>query len=429
MLEMRVSMVGAVAAGLLAGCASYRYPEQDIYTAYVGTYTGESGSKGIYRIVVDKNSGIVGEPQLVAEVDNPSFLARQWTTLYVASESLNKLFAYGIYPSSTTNRSWWMVDIFGTMKGGKMVPLDAMQKNNLTLLNEADTGAGPCHVVGSQEVAYLLPGFVATADYMGGSVTAWEREKDGRIGRKIATFQNTHASKATGRQQQPHAHGVTWDERYDRLLVPDLGADRVYVYKIHRGERDPVTACWPVDRIEPDTDTPWVDLPPGRGPRHVAFTPGGFANTGYYEHPYMYVLNELSNTICVYDCGPLETKGSSFTFVEEISTLPEGFDGQSTAAELAVSEDGRALYASNRGHDSIAQFRRNPKNGRLVLMACVPCGGKGPRDFALMPGGSLMLVANQNSNNIAVFRVGRDGALTPLPDGGTAIGAPVCVTF
>ncbi|MCL2105177.1 MAG: lactonase family protein [Kiritimatiellaeota bacterium] len=426
MLEMCVSMVGAVAAGLLAGCASYRYPEQDIYTAYVGTYTGESGSKGIYRIVVDKRSGIVGEPQLVAEVDNPSFLARQWTTLYAVSESLNKVFAYGIYPPHT-NDDGLTVNIFDAMKGGKMVPLDAMQKDNLTLLNEADTGAGPCHVVVSLRGYLGFPGFVAAADYMGGSVTAWERERNGRIGRKIATFQNTHASKATGRQQQPHAHGVTWDECYDRLLVPDLGADRVYVYKIHRGERDPETAYWPVDRIEPAPDTPWVDLPPGRGPRHVAFTPGGFAHTDYYEHPYMYVLNELSNTICVYDCGPFGTKG--FTFVEEISTLPEGFDGQSTAAELAVSEDGRALYASNRGHDSIARFRRDPKTGRLTLLECVPCGGKGPRHFTLMPGGSLMLVANQNSNNIAVFRVGRDGALTPLPDGGADIGAPVCVTF
>ena len=138
----------------------------------------------------------------------------------------------------------------------------------------------------------------------------------------------------------------------------------------------------------------------------------------------MYVLNELSNSISVF-----RHNDGAFTFVKEVSTLPEGFDGKSTAAELILCPTDETIYASNRGHDSIARFQRDLGTGRLKRMDCTPCGGKGPRHFSMMPGGEWMLVANQNSNNIALFRIGKDGALTHVPDGGVDIGAPVCVVF
>ena len=365
----------------------------DEQTAYIGTYTGDSGSKGIYRIRVDKEKGIVSKPELVAEVDNPSFLAFQDmeynNTLYAVSESSNKVLAY-----NTGNE-------------------DGM----LTLLNEAQTGKGPCYVTARWW------GLIV-ADYGGGSVDAWQIEKDGSIGEQSAFFQNTHASKATNRQQQPHAHGVTaayflnaQKEDWHCLLVPDLGADRVYVYetesKLKRIETGFETEC----NVTPCKAMPWIQLPPGRGPRHVAAT---FGDAPYH----LYVLNELSNTISVFG---YDADTRLFTFIEEVSTLPEGFDGQSTAAELVF--DGDILYASNRGHDSIARFQRNPKTGRLTFKECTPCGGKSPRHFSIMPGGEWMLVANQNSNNISLLRMDRDGKLTLIPDGGVDIGAPVCVVF
>ena len=356
----------------------------DEQTAYVGTYTGDSGSKGIYRIRVDKKKGITSKPELVAEVANPSFLtftSGGWG-MYAVSESLNKVFTYDV----------------------------GNEEGMLTLVKEQETGKGPCHVeIGSYQ-------YLAVANYGDGSVNVWwrHRGKDDHV-----VFSNNYASKATNRQQGPHAHGVTFSPSGGRLLlVPDLGADRVYVYEIKWNANRPV-------RIEPHATAPWIELPPGRGPRHVAFSQWPRNN----EPDNLYVLNELSNTICVFE---YEKKEGLFTFVEEVSTLPAGFTGESLGAELIVW--GReTLYATNRGHDSIARFQRDPETGRLTLVECVPCGGKWPRHFTIMPNrsweGSLMLVANQNSNNIAVFRIGKEGALTLMPDAGVDIGAPACVVF
>ena len=350
----------------------------DEKTAYIGTYTGNnSGSKGIYRIRVHKEEGIVSKPELVAEVGNPSFLAFDCLgyNLYAVSESEKKVFAYCLGDE------------------------DGM----LTLLNEGETGAGPCHVAVTRLRNSLPRSALAVADYVGGSMGVWSLERDGRIGEQKAFFQYTHASKATNRQQQPHAHGVTFfGDHKSWLLVPDLGADRVYVYG-----RDG-------ESFTPHKTAPWIELPPGRGPRRVE----GWGDT------YLYVLNELSNTVSVFKCDEAE---GLFTFVEEVGTLPEGFDGQNTTAELIVTWN--TLYVTNRGHDSIARFRRDLKTGRLTLLECTPCGGKWPRHFTIMPGSSLMLVANQHSNNIALFRIAEDGSLTHIPDGGVDIGAPACVVF
>ena len=339
---------------IMATIATLSCTAQD---AYIGTYTGNTGSKGIYRIRVDSATGIATKPELVAEAANPSFLALDPTKrrLYAVSESANKVFAYAIADAT------------------------------LTLLNEAKTGNGPCHVAVSADSK------LAVADYGGGSTTLWQLEADGRIGEQTAFHQHTHASKATPRQDKPRAHGATFSPDGKLLLVPDLGADRLYAYGNH--------------------DAPWIGLPPGRGPRHAAF-----------HQEYLYVVNELSNTVTVFHCG-----GNTFTFIEEVSTLPTGFTGESTTAELIVT--GTALYVTNRGHDSIARFTRDPKTGRLTLLECVPCGGKWPRHFTLMPNAPLMLVANQNSNTIAVFRIAPDGALTPLPAATIEIPAPVCVVF
>jgi len=362
----------------------------DELTAYIGTYTGDGGSKGIYRIRVDKEKGIVSKPKLVAEVDNPSFLTFNGWTLYAASASLNKVFTYAL----------------------------ENEEGLLTLLNEAETGAGPCHVACASYSDDTLRGsskILAVADYMGGSVGVWQVGRNGRIGEQVVFFQNTHASKATDRQQQPHAHGVTFSKSGKWLLVPDLGADRVYVYETSRKENDSSKM-----NLEPHKTAPWIELPPGRGPRHVAFSTRG----SEWIDSCLYVLNELSNTVSVFDYN--QTEGL-FTFVEEVSTLPADFDGQNTTAELIVLKD--TLYASNRGHDSIARFKRDPSTGRLTLIDCTPCGGKWPRHFSIMPGAPLMLVANQHSNNIALFRIGKAGSLTHLPEGGVDISAPACVVF
>ena len=352
----------------------------DERTAYIGTYTGDGGSKGIYRVRVNERTGAISAPELVAEVDNPSFLAlndKSKKYLYAVSESSNKVFAYAL----------------------------GNEDGMLKLLNEAETGAGPCHVACYWTTSDDWSKMLAVANYGDGSVNTWRLENDGRIGRQTAFFQNNHTSKATGRQQSPHAHGAVFTSvGVMGLVVPDLGADRVYMY--HHGPSS----------FYPFKTTPWIELPPGRGPRHAI---------GTVSH--LYILNELSNTISVYKYHfNSSEKPHLFTFIEEVSTLPEGFDGQSAAAELIIGN--WQLYASNRGHDSIARFQIE-KDGRLKLMECTPCGGKGPRHFTIMPDGRWMLVANQDSNNIALFRIGQNGVLTHIPEGGVDIASPTCVIF
>ena len=354
----------------------------DVQTAYIGTQTGDSGSGGIYRIRVDKTKGIVGKPERVAEVDNPSFLKFSRQGLHVVSEALDKVLVYDV---------------------GDVGEETGM----ITLREELETGAGPCYLAFS----YYL---TVVANYTDGSVTVWRHEGAGKE-RQKSTLQYTHASKATDRQQQPHPHSVAFSGNPHWMLVPDFGADRVYVYKtnwteIYSSRR----------RLEPHEAAPWIELPPGRGPRRVAFS----WHTYPKDPDSLYVLNELSNTISVFD---YDKKEGLFTFIEEVSTLPERFKGQSAATEIIVWGD--VLYVINRGHDSIARFKRDLGTGRLTLMECTPCGGKGPSHFAMMQDRGPMLVANQHSNYIAVFRVGKDGALTRLPRGGVKIGAPACVVF
>ncbi len=206
-----------------------------------------------------------------------------------------------------------------------------------------------------------------------------------------------------GRQEKPHAHGIylSADQRY--AFSPDLGADRVFVYRYDaaKGTLDPHGAA---------------ALPPGSGPRHLAFDP---------KETHAYVINELLSTITVlaYDAA----KGT-LTAGESVSTLPAGFAGTSWTAEVAVSPDGRFVYGSNRGHDSLAVFSRSETTGRLTTSAHVPVGGKTPRHFAFDPTGQYVLAAHQGSDTISIFRVdATTGLLTPVgpPLGG--VGKPVCL--
>ncbi len=352
---------------------------KSLLTAYVGTYTRNSDSRGVYRIRFDTTSGAFSQPELVAELTNPSFVAIRpdRRTLYVVSEASQAVHAFAGVEADT---------------------------GALVALNDAPTrGAGPC------DVAVDVTGrTLAVANYSAGSITAWRIEDDGRVGAETAFFQNTHASKAHAkRQATPHAHGVTFSPDNRLLLVPDLGGDRVYVFR-----HDAATSV-----LTPHESAPWIELPGGSGPRHGVFSPDG---------RHFYVINELANTVSVFGYNAAE---GTFISIEHITTLPGTFTGESTTAELALTPDGLTLYGSNRGHDSLARFRRDPESGRLSPVDHVSSGGRGPRHFTLTPDARWLVAANQNSNNLAVFRVGADGALTKLDGADAVVGAPVCVKF
>jgi 6-phosphogluconolactonase len=205
------------------------------------------------------------------------------------------------------------------------------------------------------------------------------------------------------RQQAPHAHGIVLDPAQRFALATDLGADRVFIHRFDAAR----------GRLETHGQ---ALLPPGSGPRHLAFDPAG---------RYVYVISELLSTLSAfrYDAaaGALQALGT-------VSTLPAGFAGESSTAEVAVSPDGRFVYGSNRGHDSLAVFRV-ASDGRLGLVGQVPAGGRTPRHFALDPSGHWLLVAHQDSNSITVFRLDPASGLPLATATSIAVSRPVCILF
>jgi 6-phosphogluconolactonase len=348
-------------------------------TVYVGTYT-DTTSRGIYRFDFDPQTGATTPPVLAAETKNPSFLALHPNGRY--------LYAVGEIASFDGKKS-------GAVSAFALDP----KTGDLKLLNQQPSeGTGPCHLVVDRAGKNVL-----VANYGGGNVAVLPIGSDGRLGPASSVSMHEGSGPNASRQDKPHAHGVylSADERF--AFSPDLGADRVFVYRYDagRGALDPHGAA---------------AVPPGSGPRHMAFDPS--------EHN-AYVINELLSTITVFAYD--KAKGA-LTAGESVTTLPAGFTGASFTAEVAVSPDGRFVYGSNRGADSIAVFARDAASGRITPVGHVPVGGKTPRHFTLAPDGRFLLAAHQGSDSIAVFRVDTaTGLLAPVGARIEGVGKPVCL--
>ncbi len=350
---------------------------------YFGTYTGAK-SKGIYLAMFDPATGSLSIPVLAAETTSPSFLA--------------------LHP---TGRFLYAVNEISNFQGnpGGAVTAFAIEPNTglLRQLNQASTGGGgPCHLIVDPTGRNVL-----AANYGGGSVIVIALEPDGRLGAPGSFIQHRGSSVNPQRQREPHAHGIYLDATRRFAFVPDLGLDRVMIYRF-----DP--AAHSLTPTDPPADGA---VKPGAGPRHLAFHPDG---------RFAYVIDELDSTITVFGYNAASGR---LTELQVVPTLPADFKGRSTTAEIAVHPNGKFVYGSNRGHDSIAVFALDPATGKLDCVQHEPTQGRTPRSFALDPTGAFLLAANQDSDNVVVFRVDpRTGKLTPT--GATVeVGAPVCVTF
>ena len=253
-------------------------------------------------------------------------------------------------------------------------------------------GADPCHLALSPDGRWL-----AVANYSGGSLAVFPRDDQGRMLPKRRLFQHHGGSVNPARQEGPHVHSALFDGE-GRLLAADLGGDRLACYRCG-GDVVP----------EPAGDLPTA---PGSGPRCGEYSADG---------RHLYVIHELNSTVAHYACN-----GGAVTLRETVSTLPADYAGANTAADVHLTPDGRHLYASNRGHDSIAMFRVGA-DGSLTLLGHQPCGGRTPRNFAIDPEGQYLLAANQDSDNIAVFAIGEDGLLRQTGD--VPFPSPVCIRF
>lgn len=348
---------------------------------YIGTYTGKT-SRGIYTAAFDAGSGKLRAPELAAETTNPSFLALH----------PRKRFLYAVGE----------MDSFEGKRTGVVTAYELGSTGKLKFLNhKASEGTGPCHLSVDATGRWVL-----VANYGSGSVAALAIEPDGRLGASGAMIQHQGSSINRERQAGPHAHYIAPDPRNAFVLSCDLGLDKVLVYRL--GEQKPVLV---------PNDPPFAKITPGSGPRHLAFHPDG---------RHVYLANEMASTVTVFE---YETRTGTLKEVQTMPMLPPEFKGQTTAAEVQVHPSGKFVYASNRGHDTLAVFAVDPKTGKLALVQHQSCGGHTPRHFALDPSGSWLLAANQDSDNIVVFRVASDsGRLTPTGQE-VKVGAPVCIVF
>jgi len=361
------------------------------YVLYVGTYT-DSGSKGIYAYEYDGASGKAAPLGVAAETSNPSFLA---------VDARHKF----LYAVNETH------DYKGAASGGVTAFAIDPKTHNLRELNEvASRGADPCYISLDKSGKYVL-----VANYTGGNVAVFPLAADGRIGEASSVLQDEGAvGPNKERQEKPHAHWIETSARNRFAYVADLGLDRVLIYKF---DAEKGTLTRGKDSASPDgKDFFSATLAPDTGPRHVAFSSDG---------KFMYVLGELDSTVTVFANDAKETYKS----VQKISALPSGFSGKNDAAEIAMHPSGKFLYTSNRGDDSIALFTIDKGRGTLTFVERVPGGGKTPRNFAVDPAGTHLLVANQESGNIVEFQI---DAQTGKLSGGREVArvpSPVCLVF
>lgn len=351
---------------------------------FIGTYT-KDGSKGIYAVPLDPATGALGEPVLAAETPNPTFLA--W------HPSQPVLFALGEGPGPD-----------GKTSGGAAAFAFNPASKQLALLNARGAGGGNTTMLAADATGRML----VAVSYGGGQVASFPIGADFRLGERASfiAHQGTLGPNQA-RQDKPHPHSVTFSPDNRFALVADLGLDRVLSYQV-----DPATA-----RLTPH-EAGTIVTPPGSGPRHTKFSRDG---------KFFYILNEIDGSIsaCTYEAASGTAKP-----IQHISTLPAGFKviDPDRAAEIRIHPNGKFVYASNRGHESLAVFAINP-DGTLKLVEITPCGGKHPRNFELSPDGRWLVCANQNSNNLVSFKV--DPATGRLAPTGSVVTVPqgVCVLF
>ncbi|MCU1267809.1 MAG: 6-phosphogluconolactonase [Acidobacteria bacterium] len=349
---------------------------------FVGTYTSGK-SEGIYLYRLDQSSGELRHVATTKGVVDPSFL----------TIAPNRRYLYAVNE----------VEMFAGKKSGALSAFAIDQRSGeLTLLNQQPTlGGAPCYVVTDQTGEFAL-----VANYVGGNVAVLPVHSDGSLGEATDMKQDFGSSINADRQTGPHAHCIVLDPGNRFAYACDLGTDKIMIFRFDKRQ----------GKLMPGKK-PWVQVKPGAGPRHLTFHPSG---------RYAFVLNELHATVTVFAHNAVD---GNLREVQTIVTLPKEFKGENTSADIHVSLDGRFLYCSNRGHDSIAAFKIDPRSGKLTFIAHEPTGGQTPRNFAIDPTGTFLLAANQKSDNIVTFRLDPKTGRLRATGHVVKVPSPVCLKF
>src|SRR5438309_2151446 len=334
------------------------------YLVFVGTYTTKTESKGIYAYEFDADTGKLTPKGVAAETPDPSWVAVHpgGKYLYAANEA-----------GKASTVSAFAVDV---------------ESGKLTLLNQMPSlGEDPCYLSFDKTGKYVL-----VANYSSGTIAVFPILADGRLGEHTAMVKDLGARGPNKeRQEAPHAHWIETSPDNRFALVADLGLDEVLVYKFD-------AASGTLTPNEPA----FARLKAGSGPRHAVFYPNG---------RFVFAVNELSSTATSF---AYDMKKGTLKEIGTASTLPPGFSGRNDVAETAVHPNGKFLYVSNRGNDSMAILSIDPGNRTLAPAGGIPTGGKEPRHFAIDPSGKYLLAENQFSNNVVVLKIDpATGGLTP----------------
>ena len=351
------------------------------YYLYVGTYTGPN-SKGIHAFHYDPAQLALEPLGTVAEMAQPSFLAL----------SPDRRFLYAVSELGNNGKSEGYVYSFA---------IDEASGKLAFLNRQPSGGGGACHLVVDKSGKFLL-----VANYGSGSAASFSLKPDGFIGDRVSKIQFDGSGPNPARQRGPHAHAVVLSPDNRFLFVPDLGADRIQILRFD-SSTGTLARNTPAD----------VAVKPGAGPRHFTFSPDG---------RFAYLLCEMGSLVIAFR---YDSPTGSLTEIQAASTLPDGFADENNSAEIEVDPTGRFLYASNRGHDSIAVFSIDQQTGKLDRTQIEPTQGRTPRNFTIDPTGRHLLAADQDTDRIVLFdRDVQSGKLTPA--GKTVdVPSPVCLLF
>lgn len=349
---------------------------------FVGTYTESDGSQseGIYVYQMDLSSGKLTFERVVKGLLNPSFLEfhPKQSFLYAVNE----------------------VEDFAGQPGGGVSALSINSAGELHVLNsQSSHGEDPCYISIEQTGQFAL-----VANYTSGSVAMLPIQTGGQLGPASDVIQHSGSSAHPERQTGPHAHCILPDPTNHFAIAMDLGLDKLMIYRMDLEN----------GKLHKHAE---VKVPPSAGPRHLTFHPNG---------RYAYLINELNSTLISYR---YHSVNGTFEAFQTAPTLPSDFKGENLCADIHISPNGNHLYASNRGHDSIALFLIDENSGKLTYRNHTSTDGKEPRNFAIDPGGSYLLVANQKTHNIVTFRIDPDTGQLFKTGYEVVVSLPVCVKF
>lgn len=344
---------------------------------YVGTFTSE-GAEGIYLCSFNPENGTVKMEEVFRGIDNPSFLriSPDRKFLYVVTR-----------PPVAVEREGGYVAAYRIGQGGRIHFLN----------KQLSHGLDPCHVDVSPDGRY-----VAAANYGSGTVSLFPVNNDGSLLPASSVYKNEGSGTDPQRQSSPHAHSVKFSLLDEKMYSADLGTDELIIFTRNKN-------------VLNDTLKSSVRLSPGAGPRHFVI---------HRDGQVIYVINELNSTISV-----LKKQVDNWRVFQEISTLPKDFTGKSFCADIHFSADQRFIYGSNRGDNSLFVAAVESNSKRLVSMGTVETHGDWPRNFVVTRDGRFLLVANQRSGNITVFRIDKETGIPVFTGNQLNLPSPVCLEF